>query len=314
MADLDGLMALADDAERAAAAMPVETLDFVPAPVEPLPVKSSRGPAIPLGYRRGPTAVERQKAERHAAALISPMRDLYAPIGFLAAGLLLYFSSFIVRYHLPATAIVPVGFGIVILTVIKTVLLLGFAFATAGPLGVSYGTLWTGILKLAAIAVFIDGLINWVDIGIARASGGYGTGGLIGWGRIGWPLAIGLYWVMLMVFFDMDPAESRIVVACLAIFDRIVRLIVVFLLLDVILGWGGIKAPVIAAAASAGQSITNSHSRLATRVDELQESKALVEAGQYIKEGHQYALDQPVKTGTPAAAGMSGLRWSPPTC
>jgi hypothetical protein len=139
-ADLDGLMALAEDADRAAAAMPIEVMDI---PLPAVPVKSNKQPAgvIPLGYQRGPTALETHKANRHAEALMDPVRDLYAPIGFLTTGLILYMSYWIVKYNLPSAAVVPIGLGVFILTAVKTLLLVGFALMTAGPLGVSFGSL-----------------------------------------------------------------------------------------------------------------------------------------------------------------------------
>jgi hypothetical protein len=307
-ADLDGLMALADDADRAAAAMPIEVMDIAPVahiPIAATNAKSARqttGRPIPLGYHRGATAADRQRAQQLASALIDPVRDLYAPIGFLVVGLLLYFSYFIVRFHLPGAAIVPVGFGVLIVVALKTALLVGFALVVSGPLGVGFGSLWTAILKLAAIAVFTDGVIGWVDIGVGRLSGGVGSGGLIGWGMIGWPLAIGLYWGLLIYLFGMDPGDSRMVVALLAIVDRVVRLLVTILLLETILNWGGVSVPSMAGIAGSGTTTASrshalhaSHaSALATRVDELKESGSLMEAKKYIADGHQAVLSTPV--------------------
>jgi hypothetical protein len=170
--DLDGLAALAEDAERAAAAMPVEIRE-VPDPV--IPVQSARvkstgakpalmipGRANPLGYQRGPTARDRELA----GALVDPVRDIYAPSGILAVGFLLYISYFVVRFHLPSGAMVPVGMGVVILTCIKAALLVGFALLTATPLGVSFGQLWHAVLKLAAIAVCHRHVLGIADLSV----------------------------------------------------------------------------------------------------------------------------------------------------
>jgi hypothetical protein len=295
--DLDGLFALADDAERAAAAAPIEVRE-VPIPVAPVKsAKKSGAAAIALGYQRGPTALERQKAMSAAAALVDPVRDWYAPSAILGAGFLLYLSYYAVRFHLGSGAIVPVGFGVLILTVFKAVMLVGIALLLATPLGVSFGGLWSAILKLAAIAVFTDGVTAWVDLGVVKISGGFGGGAIFGWGVIGYPVAIGLYWGLMIYLFSMDPADSWFVVVCLSVADRILRTVLLLVLLDVILGWGGVAIP--ASPAMGGRHATHSASvhasELSTHVDELKDADALVEAKQYIADGHQAILDKPVQ-------------------
>ena len=167
----------------------------------------------------------------------------YAPLGILSAGFLLYIGYFISTFHLAAGAIAPVGVGVVILTGIKAALLVGFALVAAGPLGVSFGGLWSAVLKLAAIAVFADGVTAWADVGVGKISGGVGGGGIVTWGVIGWPVALGMYWGLLIYLFSMDPGESWLVVICLSIFDRIMRTVLALLLLATFLGWGGVSLP-----------------------------------------------------------------------
>jgi hypothetical protein len=294
-ADLDGLLALAEDADRAAAALPIEVMEFPPEPVVELLPKSKaakKNSNIPLGYQRGPSAREKSRAAEAAAALVDPVRDLYAPLAILGIGLALYIGYFIFKYHLGSGAIMPVGIGVVILTVIKAALLIGFALVAAGPLGVSFGEFKSAILKLAAIAVFTDGAIAWVDFGVGRIAGGTSGGGVFSWGVVGFPVALGMYWGLLIYLFSMDPGDSWMVVALLSVFDRIMRWVLLAILLETVLSWGGVAMP--AAAGLAAKNKTSIHaSALSTEVDDLKQSDSLIEAKKYIDDGHQGVLKQP---------------------
>jgi hypothetical protein len=297
-ADLDGLFALADDAARAAAVMPVEVVDF--APVAPAPVRKGNlavQKASPLGYQHGPTGLQRQKAVREAAALVDMNRDLYAPLALMISGFALYVGYYCVRFHLGSNGAMFVGFGLSMVTALKAGLLVGFALVVAGPLGVGFGSLWSAILKLAAIAVFTDGVTAWVDMGLSKLTGGTFGGGIFGYGVIAWPAALGLYWILLIHLFSMDPGDSWIVVVLLTIFDRVVKTVLFLLLMQSIVGWGGVSAAAFSAVSGGGSSASpRSHvGALATRVDELKESDSLNEARKYIADGHQAALSKSVE-------------------
>jgi hypothetical protein len=291
---LDALLALSADAERAAAAMPVEIRDVEEPEIAPPPRKSgAKVGAVPLGYRRGPSAAERQKAASNAGKIIDPTRDLYAPIGFIVAGFILYVAYYGFRFNLGIGTLPVVGVGLLIVTAVKTALLVGAAFMLAGPLGVGFGELWTAVLKLAAIAVFTDGATIWVDGAIQHISGGAGGGGVIGYGIIGWPVGIGLYWGMMIYLFGMDPLDARFVVLCLGILSRILRVIIMLFLMQGILSWAGIDSQTAAAAGiggaptATGSSSSGHASALTTHVDELKEAGSLREARKFIADGHQ---------------------------
>jgi hypothetical protein len=291
-ADLDGLFALADDAERAAAALPVEVRE-VPLPVETIKATKAKpalmvpGRTNPLGYQRGPTKRDRDLA----SALTDPVRDIYAPSGILAAGFALYIGFFIYRFHLSSGALAPVGMGVVILTTIKAALLVGFALMMATPLGVGFGQLWHAVLKLAAIAVFVDGVTAWVDVAVTKVSGGVGGGGITTFGVIGWPVALGLYWGLLIYLFSMDPGDSWLVVICLSIFDRIMRVVLLLLLLSTFLGWGGVSLPASATGGIPRHAASAKNSILSTHVDEVKDRDGFIEARKYIADGHQAILN-----------------------
>jgi hypothetical protein len=297
---LDGLLALAEDADRAAAAMPIEVMEFAPDPVVAKPMKTGKagavniGPGIPLGYQRGQTAREKEKVLAAAAALVDPVRDIYAPLVILAVGFLLSISYFIVRFHLGSGALAPIGIGVVVLTAIKAALLIGFALVAATPLGVSFGNVGPAILKLAAVAVFTDGVIYWVDMGMDHLSGGASGGGFFSFGFVGFPVALGLYWGLMIYLFSMDPGDSWMVVALLSVFDRVMRWVILFLLLETVLSWGGVVLPAVGSAAVKHSAAIHA-SALSTEVDDLKTADALVEAKAFIQDGHQGVLLQPVK-------------------
>jgi hypothetical protein len=165
----------------------------------------------------------------------------------------------------------------------------GFALLIAGPLGVGFGSLWSAVLKLAAIAVFTDGVTSWIDMLVSKLTGGTFGGGLFTYGMIAWPAALGMYWVLLIQLFSMDPGDSWMVVVVLTIFDRVVKTVLFLLLMENIMGWGGVSAGAFSAGSGAVQ--THAHvGALATRVDDLKDADALVEARKYIADGHQAAL------------------------
>jgi hypothetical protein len=287
----DALLALSQDAERAAAEMPVEVRE-VDLTAAPAPVRRAKTTAsgIPLAYRRGPSAVERQKAAAAVGALTDPVRDLYVPIGLLVTGFLLYTGFYGFNFHLGIDVLPVVGFGLLIITVFKTALLVGAALVMAGPLGVGFGQLWHAVLKLAAIAVVTDGVTAWVDAGIQHVSGGVGGGGAFGYGIIGWPVSLGLYWGLMIYLFSMDPGDSWLVVICLSFLSRILRILIVMFVLQMILGWGGVSDKTAAAAGMgngpAGKSSVHA-SLLSTHVDEQKEAGNLLDARKYIADGNQ---------------------------
>lgn len=237
----------------------------MPAPV----VAASSGKSASLPYQRGPTARERER--NSVETLMDMKRDVYIPVALLVGGLLIYVLYYALRYHMSGAGIAIASFGIGLMTVFKATLLIGFAFVVAGPLGVSFGGIWTAALKLAAIAVFCDGVCTWVDAGIAKAAAGFGAG------ILSFPVAIAIYWTLLIYLFSMDPGDSWLVVCLLAVFDSIVRWIMIAILLSVVLGWGGVSTPSLPGAARSASA-----DPMAVEVQEMIDTNRLQEAKAYI--------------------------------
>jgi len=259
---------LAADAHRAAANLGPTIVD--PAAFTTAPVAAAAGSAshsaIPLAYQSQPTAREKELAA--GKSLIDPKRDLQAPAVLLLVGALLYIGYYGIHYNLGAIGIAATGVGLTIMTLFETVLLICFALVIASPLGVSFGGVGTAILKLAAIVVICDGVTTCFDGLLSKYLGGY-AGGVFGFGAIGFPIALGIYWTTLTYLFSMDPGDSWMVVIFLAIFYQIMRVVLIVLLLKIILGFGGIGAAAISIPSTGGGPAVSN-----PVIDEVNEAKA----------------------------------------
>jgi hypothetical protein len=250
--------------------------------------------AAPIGYQTAPTKRDRMSTEN----LMDMKRDVHVPVALLAGGVLLYLACYAFRYHLTGFGIGVVSVGLLIMTLLKAGLMVGFAMGIANPLGVSFGGIFTATLKLAAVAVFCDGITAWVDLGVAKMTGGVFGGPSIFYGFISWPVALATYWLLLIYLFSMDSGDSWTVVVLLAVFDRIVKMALIFTVLAVVLRMGGVSVPGI----GGGGGKMSSVSELTTHVEELQERKLLKEAKAYINDGHQMFLGGPVDSWYKAGA------------
>jgi hypothetical protein len=216
------------------------------------------------------------------ANLVDMTRDAYVPAALFTAGVLLYLACFAYHYHLSGAGVAVVSIGVFIMLVIKAVLLVGFALVIATPLGVSFGGIWTATLKLAAIAVFCDGLTSWVDLGVSKMSNGTFGSGIMGHGVISLPVALGVYWTLLIYLFSMDSGDSWTVVLLLSVFDLIVKVALFMLVLGTLLHAGGVSAPGI----GVGSAPLTTHTDLDDRVDDLQNRQLLIEARKYLSSPH----------------------------
>jgi hypothetical protein len=270
----------------------------VAAPVTSVPAKTSKSarPAVApaaagslaggaalaaapvLGYRR--TKDPGEKNHFTHDTLMDVRRDVYVPVTLLLAGLAMSVAYYAIHYHLPAAGVALTLLGVSAMTAFKVVLLIAFAFVISGPIGVSFGGIWTAVLKLAAIAVFSDGVTTWVDAAMSKL----GAGGmeLV----ISFPIALGIYWLLLIYLFSMDAGDSWIVVILLAVFDTIVRWAILLLLLRAVLSLGGVAGSAIAGTAASSNST-------AVRLQDLQDANLLKEAHAYYTTEHHIGPLQP---------------------
>jgi hypothetical protein len=281
----DDLYALSDmvaDAHQAAAALPPTIVEAVAmpaqAPAAAAPRKTTKS-GIPLAYQRPPTAREIQNAA--AASHIDKNREVIVPLVTLVASATLYISYYAIHYHLGTAAIISTAIGLGIMTIFETALLFGFALAMAGPLGVSFGGIGTSILKFAAIAVLCDGVTTWLESLIFGPAAM--RNGIVGYGAVGFFIALGIYWVTLIYFFAMDPGDSWFVVSILSVFAFILRMVLVLVLLEFILSFGGIKTSVPIGGGG------GSNSAIVDEVELAKTQNVLHEAKQYATENGRRA-------------------------
>ncbi len=290
----DDLYALADDMEsagrKAAASAPPVIAPSISSAIAPQPALAGAAPpssagkvsrsGVPLAYQRAPTARE---VERNSSKTLMDMkRDVYVPIALIFAGAALYVGYYAFRYHLGVPGMFAISLGLVIMTILETALLMGFALTVAGPLGVSFGGIGTAFLKLAALAVFCDGATTCVDGIVGRYSGGFGNSAL-GFGAIGFPVALGIYWFLLIYLFSMHPSDSWFVVGVLVAFYWIVRVVLVLLLLRLLFSIGGASTSSISLPSMGGAAPTSGNP-IDQEVDDLNERHRL-------REGKKFAAD-----------------------
>ena len=257
----------------------------------PPPETTRRGPASPfLAYQRAPSQREQERAPG-GSAVVDIARDVYAPVALLLIGLASYVAYYAIRGQLSGKGIALLTIGLCVLTAFKALLLIGFALLIAGPLGVSFGGVWTAMLKLAAIAVFADGTATWVDAGVAKISG---AGGAFT-GMLSFPVVLGIYWLLLIYLFSMDAGDSWFVVILLAVFDGIVRWVLLLLLMNSVLRWGGAPAASLPVRAFGGSGGAVSADPMTEHITELKEFNLLKEAREYIAGGRQGALLKPTE-------------------
>ncbi|MGH7178991.1 MAG: hypothetical protein ACREJC_16560, partial [Tepidisphaeraceae bacterium] len=119
---------------------------------------------------------------------------------------------------------------------------------------------------------------------------------------LSFPIALGIYWVLLIQLFSMDPGDSWMVVMILAVFDQIVRTALILLLLKFVLSWGGASTAAIALPAIGAGANMSSASPLTQQVQQLKELKRLEEARAFIAGGRQGALSKPTEAWYAAGA------------
>jgi hypothetical protein len=245
----------------------------VPIAAAPIAAKTAAR-ALPLGYQRGPTAREKDLAS--SSTFIDKKRDIYIPCTLLGIGLFLSIGYYILHYQLGPGPLLFTSIGLLVMTILETGILLGFAFTVAGPLGVSFGSIHTAILKFAAIILFCDGVTTWLDGLLAH----YGGGGFFGFGVFGFPVALAIYWILFINLFSMDPGDSWLVVVLLSVLYRIVRLVLFILILRAILGGVGVAAANIPMAAQQSAVRTT----MDDDMDHAKEMGLLLEAKKYIND------------------------------
>jgi hypothetical protein len=236
--DTYDLSELAADAERATKDLPPTIVEVAPiAAVKP--VKNVRSAKSVKSSSRAPTAIGPKIATDDV--FLDPRRDVVAPAVLAVLGAVLLVAYYATRYPVGLGGVMGVAAGLSIMDIIEAVLLIGVAVLIAGPAGVSFGDPRTAWYKFTAIALFCDGVSTWVNGTVARFAGGFGNS-MFGYWTVGFPVALGIYWVLLTYLFSMDPSDGWSVVSIISISYRVIRVALVSLLLPTALAWGGVPA------------------------------------------------------------------------
>jgi len=253
-----------------------------------------------LAYAPGPS--QRDRERRSTANTVDTVRDVHAPVALLVIGFIAYLAYYMLRANVSGGGLALISLGLGGMMIGKAALMMVFALVVAGPLGVSFGGIYTAALKLAAIAIFSDGLITWVDFGVDKMTGMRGMFGSM----ISFPIALGVFWVLLIYLFSMDPGDSWMVVILLCVFDYIIRMILLMVLLTIIFkmgggtmaglgsiaAMGGAGPPMLTPAQSGAPTVASEDADLAEHLAKAKETGFLLEAREYIAGGRQSILKQ----------------------
>ena len=159
----------------------------------------------PLTYHR---AAEKEEIERdrfREANLISPGRDIYAPVIILIIGFfgLMGWASHQTEGSTFVMIMVSAIWGLT--TVVKTAILIGMAFVYAPQLGIGFGDVKSAILKFAAIILFSDALDAWLWVAMRAGRGNVFSSRMIAISVIVAACAIS---ALCHILFEMDTEET----------------------------------------------------------------------------------------------------------
>lgn len=185
----------------------------------PMSTSRSAPMSTPVAYRSKP------KESRFSTNNMTDVRrDVYIPAAILCLAAVGIVAWALVEFQAGGLGIAFITIFLGIVTVIKTTIMIGLALVFAPMLGVSFGSFWSACFKFAAILIFGDMLILWVDMFIEQAGGSDGR-------RAG--LMVGLLKMMLLAafisfqcrfMFDMDWEETGQFAVPMAFVSRLLDL------------------------------------------------------------------------------------------
>ncbi|HUB25203.1 MAG TPA: hypothetical protein VL992_07215, partial [Tepidisphaeraceae bacterium] len=232
--------------------------------------KKKKSTAAPIGAPVG-------EKEYDASIFIDKNRDLFVPIAMLSVGTLLHVLYPMIHYNLSIAAVTPIAVGVLIMAMIEAVLLIGIAFVVAGPLGLGFGDPRTAAGKFMAIVMLSDGASEWVNGLMHKLAGG--TFPLLFGFSAGLIATVVVCWVSFCYLFSLDASEAKIAMFVLGFCERVLAVIVIFLVLPTVLGWGGVQR-----SAMDLPSFGHAQAPPNPMVDAVEDEKAhglLIEARQY---------------------------------
>jgi hypothetical protein len=243
----------------------VETPRPAPAPatpyIPPVAQPAAAAPA-PLTYHRAADKSEKERDRFREDNLISPARDIYAPIAILVIGFfgLIAWASYETGGSTFAMVLASAIWGLT--TLVKTVILIGMAFVYAPQLGIGFGDVKTAVLKFAAIIMFTDAADLWLWEVLTA-----GRPNRISLRQIGLSLIVAALLISALchILFEMDTEETGMFALPMAVVSQVIGFLLrlgVIALLEMMLnpalpaapagGGGGAGPTAIAPAPAAG--------------------------------------------------------------
>ena len=212
--------------------------------------------AVP--YRSANDREQREKRRFSFEAMTDPTRDIYVPAAVLVAGFIGILLWAIFGVGAPPQGAMVVSLAAAVSTLIKTLVVIGFAVVIAPALGISFGPFPTAALKFAAMIIFTDAALMWMNVVVDHFSGGIGPQGRRAlWAHlvVSLLLATALISFFASYMFGMDSEETKWIALPFAIILQFVGFVLKVIAVVVIVAMmsGGTPGnPQVATANNAG--------------------------------------------------------------
>lgn len=203
---------------------------------------------------------KRKKDRFDADNLIDTKRDIYLPAGLFIVGMLGLLAWAIVQAKADSTGVAIFSVLIAVKTFIKTAILIGLAFIVAPIGGLSFGSLWHAILKFAAMIVFADAVLMWMEDWIDSLGGSSGRRVSIYISLLKTMLLGAFIAIQLRFLFDMDSEETGMIAIPMAIVNRILEFVIWIVIIGILEGMMAAATPPPPAATPPAANVATSGS------------------------------------------------------
>jgi hypothetical protein len=184
-----------------------------------------------LSYERAPSAKQQEVVDEDAR-YVRRTSVIYPSI-FMALGLLGMIGWTIYELQADLTGVGVITAFVVVKTTVKTALLVLGTIMVASSAGVSFGGFWSTVFKLAAMVIFADAVLMWVDTWIESlgSADGFSRRGRSMVFTLKLLLIAAIMAIQLKMMFDIDGEELGGVAFGLAFANRVLEFVFMLLLL-----------------------------------------------------------------------------------
>ncbi len=226
-----------------------------------------------LAYQSGPN-----KRQREAAATLSyePVREVWVPTGMIAGALLILGLQMFRKYGF-TTPMYLNSAGLVIGSLIGAGLMIAGAFAIGSKVGISFGGIWTAVLKMIACVLIVDMTTSWLDA-LIGSMGFYIT----------IFIAFAMYWGLFAYLFAMDAEDAVWIVSFFTGLKVLLGWLMIPILLGALTGGGSAVTTVAGGAATILASASSAVVERDEKIDYNRENKFTIEAKEFIEKKARY--------------------------